>query len=352
MLSITILLRWSIIAFLLIASWQIVSPFVGTFLLAAVLVVSTWPLHDFVARKIKGRALRASILIFGWLIVLAGPLMGIAYMVSENANHWVATIYDFIQTHQLQTQLPAFIKNLPWVGSSLQDYWFKLTHNRDELSRLLQLMISPAKDMGIEGVQRLFQSVAQLLGVLVIAWFLYYEGIRLAQWVEKIAVRIESKLGSALLHRAMVTVRAVMLGLVGSALGQALVMALGLWMANVPQIGLLSAATFFLSLIPGGPALVWGGAAFWLYGEGHTGWSLFLVLWGLLAVSSVDNILKPMLMSKGADQSLLLITLGVFGGAFAFGFIGLFLGPVILGVVATLLDVWLERPDHTNDDVA
>lgn len=165
----------------------------------------------------------------------------------------------------------------------------------------------------------------------------------MAQWVERIANRIQDGLGSLLLQRAVLTVRAVMLGLVGSAVGQAIAMVIGLLIAGVPGIALLGAATFFLSLIPGGPVVVWLGAGAWLYSQQEPGWAAFILIWGLVVVSSVDNILKPILMSKGSDQSLLLMTLGVFGGVLAFGFGGLFLGPIVLGVVSTLLDVWLEQ---------
>jgi predicted PurR-regulated permease PerM len=181
---------------------------------------------------------------------------------------------------------------------------------------------------------------------LGIAWLMYFEGVRMANWVERIANRIENGLGPLLLQRAVVTVRAVMLGLVGSAMGQALAMAIGLAIAGVPTLGILTAATFFLSLVPGGPAVIWGGAAIWLYSQKQPGLAIFMLAWGVVVVSSVDNILKPILMSKGTDQSLLLVMIGVFGGALAFGFVGLFLGPIILGVVATLLDVWLEQVEE------
>ncbi len=208
------------------------------------------------------------------------------------------------------------------------------------------MVVSPATDVGWGGVQKLLKAAMQLLGALAIAWFMYFEGARIGHWIERIANRIENGLGPLLLQRAVVTVRAVMLGLIGSALGQAIAMAVGLAIAGVPPIAILTAATFFLSLIPGGPVVIWGGAAAWLYSQNQPGWAVFLVVWGVVVVSSVDNILKPILMSKGSDQSLLLMTLGVFGGAMAFGFVGLFLGPIVLGVVATLLDVWLEQVEE------
>lgn len=325
---------------------MIVQPFVGAALLAAVLVVSTWPLNELLAHKIPHRGARATVLILVWFCVLAGPLTGLGYIAAENVNTWVNQIRDYIQNSGLPPQIPNWMQKIPWAGPAAQDYWFKLTHNKDEITRLMALVISPASDVGWDGVQKLLKASVQLLGALAIAWFMYFEGERIAHWVERIANRIESGLGTLLLQRAVLTVRAVMLGLVGSAVGQAIAMAVGLAIAGVPPLGILTAATFFLSLIPGGPAIIWGGAAAWLYSQNETGWAIFMLGWGVVVVSSVDNILKPILMSKGSNQSILLMTLGVFGGVLAFGFVGLFLGPIVLGVVSTLLDVWLEQDEQ------
>lgn len=347
MISFTTLLRWGIVAFMLAATWLIVRPFIGPTLLASVLVISTWPLHDLVAKKIHRKGLRATILISGWLVVLVGPLSWLLYMVSNNAVGWISEIKKYLGTRRLE--LPKFIVDLPWIGAPIKNYWHQLTHNQDELLNIFNKLVGPLSDKGWDGVTTFLNSTVQLLFVLFIAWFLYFDGLRIAAWLFKIAQRMAPDLGKVLLTQSMITVRAVMLGLMGSALGQSLCMAIGLWIAGVPQIGLLSAATFFLSLLPGGPLLVWGGAAVWLYLEQSYGSMIFMLCWGVLVVSSVDNFLKPLIMSKGTDLSLLLVTLGVFGGALAFGFIGLFLGPVILGLVSTLLDIWLEQDIVEND---
>lgn len=138
----------------------------------------------------------------------------------------------------------------------------------------------------------------------------------------------------------MRTVRGVMYGLLGTALAQAFVAAIGFTIAGVPAVPLLSVMTFLFSLIPVGPPLIWGGAALWLFNQGETGWGIFMVLWGVLAISSVDNIVKPMLISRGSDLPFLLVLLGVLGGVLAFGFVGLFIGPTLLAVGFSLMRDW------------
>jgi len=118
---------------------------------------------------------------------------------------------------------------------------------------------------------------------------------------------------------------------------------IGFLIAGVPAAVLLGFATFFLSMIPIGPPLIWGGAAAWLYNQGETGWAIFLVLYGLLVISSIDNFLKPFLMARGAGIPILLIALGVIGGVLVFGFIGIFLGPVLLALGHMLLGRWIDE---------
>ncbi len=136
--------------------------------------------------------------------------------------------------------------------------------------------------------------------------------------------------------------KGVVYGLIGTALAQAIVALVGFAIAGVPGAIALSALTFVLSFIPMGPAILWGGAAAWLYSKDETGWAIFMLAYGFLVISSVDNIIKPILMSRAGNLSMLLVVLGVFGGAVAFGFIGIFVGPTLLAVGWSLLNAWLK----------
>jgi predicted PurR-regulated permease PerM len=138
-----------------------------------------------------------------------------------------------------------------------------------------------------------------------------------------------------------------MIGIVGTAAAQALVAMVGFIVAGVPGIVILTVATFFFSMVPViGATLIWACAAVWLYEGGQTGWSIFMVLWGMFGISSVDNFLKPILISRTSSLPLLLIVVGVFGGVLVFGFIGLFLGPTLLALGQVLIREWLEHVDY------
>jgi len=139
------------------------------------------------------------------------------------------------------------------------------------------------------------------------------------------------------------TVRGVVLGIVGTALAQGLLAAIGFAIAGVPGPLLLGGLTALVSIVPGGPVLVWLGATFWLLAQEQPGWALFMVAWGALLVSSIDNVLRPLLISRGASLSFALVFVGVVGGLLAFGFVGIFIGPTLLALAWRLWNTWLEH---------
>ena len=138
------------------------------------------------------------------------------------------------------------------------------------------------------------------------------------------------------------TVSRVVNGILGTAVAQSALALFGFWLAGVPGAMVLGLLTFFFSIIPMGPPLVWLPAAIWLYFQGETAWAAFMALYGMLVISSVDNIIKPYLISRGGALPLLLVFMGVLGGLMAFGFIGVFLGPVILAIAYALLSEWMN----------
>ena len=129
-------------------------------------------------------------------------------------------------------------------------------------------------------------------------------------------------------------------GLLGTAVVQGIMTTFGLWISGVPRPVLLGVIAGVISIMPVGAPLVWIPATLWLFSQGATGWAIFLALYGVFGISSADNVIRPWLISRGADLPLLLTLLGALGGVFAFGFLGLFLGPVLLAVGFTLLKDW------------
>jgi len=140
-------------------------------------------------------------------------------------------------------------------------------------------------------------------------------------------------------------IRAVALGVVVTALAQTVLSGLGLFVTGVPFAGLLTAVILVLCIAQIGPLIVLAAAIIWLYWSGDTVWGTVLLVWSI-AVAPLDNILRPILIRRGADLPMLLIFAGVIGGLLSFGIIGLFVGPVVLAVTYTLLEDWVGEQDR------
>jgi predicted PurR-regulated permease PerM len=118
---------------------------------------------------------------------------------------------------------------------------------------------------------------------------------------------------------------------------------IGLAIVGVPYAAVLTAGMFVLAVAQIGAAPVLVCAVIWLFWKGDTGWAVGLLAWTVI-VGSLDNVLRPILIRRGADLPVLLILVGVIGGLIAFGLVGIFIGPIVLAVLYTLIAAWVDEP--------
>jgi predicted PurR-regulated permease PerM len=338
--------RIAAVALLVLGCIFVLLPFMGAILFAGVLVLSTWPAFAWLRDRWKGRRSAAAlVLVLGMAVALVVPVGLAAQSLVVHSADMIEAVRGFFEGRDAM-QLPSFVRDLPLVGSAIADYWTLLLQSRDELLALGKRMADPAKTMLVAMGGALGNGLIQILIALFVAFFFYRDGHRVKQLLAEGMVRLAGpEHGVVLVTTAQGAVKGVVYGLIGTAFAQAAVALLGFLIAGVPGAMLLAALTFVLSLIPMGPVLVWGGAAAWLYFHGQVGWAIFMVIYGVAVISSVDNFIKPILMSRAGNLSMLLVVLGVFGGAVAFGFIGLFVGPALLAVAWNLTKAWLEVPE-------
>jgi predicted PurR-regulated permease PerM len=184
------------------------------------------------------------------------------------------------------------------------------------------------------------QGVTQVLLSAFLAFFLLRDAPELAERLAVAVERLAGQRGRYLIKVAGNTVRGVIFGILATAIAQAVAAGLGFWIAGVPGAVLLAVLTFFFAVVPFGPPLIWIPAAIWLFSQDRTGWGIFMLVWGLLGISSVDNVLRPFIISHGSKMPFALIFCGVVGGALAFGLVGVFLGPTLLAVAFRLIEEW------------
>ncbi len=333
-------------ALLVFGCLLVLRPFVGAILFAGVLAYSTWPAFVWLRERWGGRATLAALaLVAAMVLLLALPVALAAQSLVVHSAEIVETVRGYLDSPG-SVAVPDFVRKIPLAGPWLEDYGQRLLQSRDELIALGKRVADPAKGLLLALGKGAGEGLVQLLVAFFVVFFFYRDGERAQRLLSEGVTRLAgADNGPVLVATAQAAVKGVVYGLIGTALAQAAVALLGFLIAGVPGAFLLAALTFVLSLVPMGPVLVWGGAAAWLYASGETGWAIFMVIYGAAVISSVDNFLKPILMSRAGNLSMLLVVLGVFGGAIAFGFIGLFVGPALLAVAWNLTKTWLETED-------
>ncbi len=314
----------------------ILRPFIAALLFAAIICVTTWPLYVRLLQKCRRPWLAALLMTLFLMLVVLLPMGFLVANLTDAVPALVEKIRALIDAPP--TVAPAWLHNVPVIGAQAEQYWEHLAASREEFNKLLRQIYDPAQKILLKSVVLAGQGLLQLVAVLFIAFFFYRDGTVLAQRLLALGQRLGGELGGQMLELTRNTVKGVMIGIVGTAFAQALVALVGFVIAGVPGAVMLAAATFFLSMIPIGPPLIWGGATYWLFDQGQAGWAIFMAVWGFFVISSVDNVVKPMLISHTASLPILLIALGVFGGVLAFGFIGIFLGPALLALGLVLTD--------------
>jgi len=326
-------------------SFWILSPFLPALIWAATIVIATWPLMLRLQSRLWGRrslAVALSTIIF--LLLFVVPFTIAAVTIVSNAGTIAAWVSD-LQTLKPPPP-PGWLHKLPRVGSQIENRWQELsTADRHTLLAPLTPYVGQVVRWFVGQVSGFGLRVVHFLLTIVLSVILYMRGEAAASFARRFARRLAGERGEQAALLAAKAVRAVALGVVLTALVQSGVAGLGLAIAQVPQAFLLTALMFVLAVVQIGSVPVMLGVTAWLYWQGFTGWGTMMLLW-TVGVGSIDNFLRPILIRRGANLPLLLIFAGVIGGLFAFGIIGLFVGPVILAVTFTLLAAWINESDE------
>ena len=327
------------LALLLIGCAIVLRPFASALLWAVVLWLATTPLHERVLDAVgpQRRTTAALLMTLAAALILLLPIVIVGFSVADSARDLAGATQRWLEAGPPAP--PEWLGRLPIIGQRAVDYWTTLAGDSARLLDEMRQFIEPATSWLLTSGLVLGQGVVELAVSILIAFFLYRDGVALARRVRAGAVRIAGPRAEHLVQTAVDTIRSVVYGVLGTALVQGVLAGVGFLIAGVPGAVLLGFLTFFLSIVPMGPPMVWGPATIWIYQHGSTGWAVFLLIWNL-GVSSIDNFVKPWLISQGSALPFILIFFGVIGGVIAFGFIGVFLGPTLLAVAYRLVLDW------------
>ncbi len=326
---------------LLATSLWVLRPFIGPAIWATMVVVASWPLMLQIQHRLfNRRSLAVAVMTLLLLLLFVVPLALAIVTIVGNADRLIDWAKMAAELH-LPPVPPQWLVDLPMVGGALERGWQQATAlGMHDLLPKLTPYAGDATRWFVAQVGSVGFLLLQFLLTVVIAAVMYSGGEEAADLVRRFARRLGGERGAGVIDLAGGAIRGVALGVGGTALAQAVVSGLGLLIAGVPVAGLLTALTFMLCIAQIGPVLVLVPATVWAFWADNTVGGVLLIV-VTVVVTTLDNVLRPLLIRMGADLPLLLIFSGVIGGLLAFGLVGIFIGPVVLAVAYTLLEAWM-----------
>jgi predicted PurR-regulated permease PerM len=330
-----------VIGILLAGSAWTLLPFLSGMVWATTIAIATWPALLRLDRLTGRRWLSVTVMSALVLLVLIVPFALAIGALLDAAHRSPAVTRDFLARGLGPP--PTWIAGLPVLGEPLADRWRGVAAGGPEaLVGVVQPYARSAAAWAIAATGGIGSTLVLIVLTVVLLTILYAQGETAARGALAFAHRLGGDPGERTVRLAGQAIRSVALGVIVTALVQALLAGLGLWFCGVPHPGLLTALAFILGIAQLGPLPVLAPAIGWLYWTGSGGWGTVLMIWSL-PVALLDNVVRPVLIRRGVQLPLLLIIAGVIGGLIGFGVVGLFVGPVVLAATYTLAKDWVSR---------
>ncbi|HET6552765.1 MAG TPA: AI-2E family transporter YdiK [Dyella sp.] len=332
-----------IIGLLILGSLYVLRPFMAALIWATMITVATWPLLLKLQRRLGNRrGLAVLAMMVAMLLIIVAPLAAAVVTIVDHTDaihDWVAGMPSYTLPPP-----PEWVTRIPLAGKKLAAEWQTLSDaGPGGVLARIKPHAAGITNWALAQMGSIGGLVLHLVLTTIITGILYAQGESAADGIVRFARRVSGHRGEIAVELAAKSIRAVALGIITTAVIQSVLGGLGLLVAGVPLAGLLTAVMLILCIAqlgPGVPLLIGIG---WLYWQDHTVAAIALFVWAIF-VGTIDNVIRPVLIKRGADLPFLLILAGVIGGLFAFGLVGLFVGPVLLAVTFTLLQTWIDEP--------
>ncbi len=327
---------------LLLLSFWVLQEFLLTLVWALIITYVAWPPYQWLKSRLQQRAtLSAALMTLGIAVVL----VSLSYVLLEMLRVELSTTYQALFSHNSANglQLPEAIRRLPGIGHYLQSQIDRLSHDRAELIAELQSVVQQWLGRFAQLLGNIGAAVVKLGVILVTVFFGFRDGEHAILQLRRGLIQFLGKYQNTYLLAIGNTTRAVVYGLVLAAMAQGMMAGVAYAIAGVQAPVLFGVLTAILAMVPMGATLVWFPIAVMLLLTDQYLQGVGLMLWGFLVVSTVDNVIRPLVISGASRVPLLVVMFGVLGGLSAFGTVGIFMGPVILAVLLAVWQAWLQQ---------
>lgn len=333
----------SAVALIVLWCFSIMSPFLNLVMWAMIIAVALYPAHLGLSAKMGGRAkTSATVFVLLGLALLFVP----AYFLADSTIQALKTLATGLEDGTLEVQPPnASVAEWPLIGQQVFDIWTSAARNLESTVNQFSTQIRDASAWALRFAGGLAGSVFGMAASMIIAGVFLVSadgGYRISR---NIGHTLSEEKGTEMVDMSIATIRSVAKGVLGVAIIQALLAAIGLYVMGVPAAGLWAGAVLMLAIMQLPPILLLGPIAVWVFSVADTVPATIFFIYSFL-VSISDGFLKPMLLGRGVDIPMLVILIGAIGGAFTSGIMGLFVGAIVLAVGYTLLMAWMVEVEE------
>jgi predicted PurR-regulated permease PerM len=330
------------LAFLIISCFQILAPFFTPIIWAAILAVALFPLHQKLKRLLKGKGVLAAILMTAIFLIF---FISVVSWLGFRTGSEIKTEITSFQEGNLKIPPPSEkVKSWPLVGTKAFQAWTLLSNSVENFVQEYPEQIKKAGNYLLDLVTSSGKAILIFLVSIIISGVFLCYASESAEYARKFFSRLINSSQFDVSAIAAITIRNVVRGILGVALIQSLCAGAGFYIAGIPYAGVWTILCLILAITQIGIVPVTLGVLIYIWTSGHTTTAILLTIW-MIPVGLLDNILKPIMMGKGAPVPMLIIFLGSLGGFIYSGFVGLFTGAVILSLGYRLFDVWLKEAE-------
>ena len=340
------LLALTLLVILIVLCFKVVRFFIVPALWAGILAYVTFPIYTFFHTKVRlSPSFSAFLMTFCISLMIGVPLIVGVFYLQHEVLSFVGMVIRRLQAGYLD--LPSQIKDLPVIGQTIKDTLWEINKNPETTMEAVRAWVQSHLYYGKMAFDAVLKNLAKLGMALMTLFFFYRDGKSLVRQIRQAMRNIIGDRIDDYIDSVGATTQAVVYGIGLTALAQAILAGMGYAFTNAPNPILLTLITFVVALIPFGTPFAWGGVAVWLLSQGHTTEGIGLGLWGILVISWVDNLIRPIVISGATKIPFIIIFIGVLGGLTAFGFVGLFIGPVVLAIGLAVWREWISQ--HKNE---
>ncbi|MDR2709828.1 MAG: AI-2E family transporter [Burkholderiales bacterium] len=338
--------RWLILITLAVGVYFFHS-FLVPVLAALIIAFASWPLYEKLVERCHGKTwLSAGIVTFLVFLLIVVPLIVVVFYAAREVQQWLAWLTS---VNRYGAEAPAWLAQLPGVGSYLAEWWNETMNHPHAVSDLAQVVglgqLANISKAVITFGGQLFSVLLALLFTLITLFFVYKDGHALAQQLDKVGERILPKRWRRVSRVAPTMVSATVAGMTLIAIGEGVVLGTAYWIAGAPSPLTLGVITGFMALIPGGAPIAMTLVSLYLAGSGHPVAGAGLFAWGAFELFVVDKTIRPKLVGGPAKLPFLPTLFGLVGGVQTMGLVGLFVGPVIMALLVAIWREWLTEED-------